>query len=109
VPGLIPRDSRISEGITNCPFVLTEVICLIMLTLYQKVRFGKLVALKNRAVPWDPFPLFPTSARHSRAGLVNDAHARWIGKSVVFPILGKSCQAPLMGDFGVKLLIRWEK
>src|SRR5579863_5507386 len=41
VPGLIPSDSRISEGITNCPFVLTEVICLIMLTLYHRVR------------PWD--------------------------------------------------------
>jgi hypothetical protein len=30
---LMPSDARISEGITNCPFVLTEVICRIMLTL----------------------------------------------------------------------------
>src|ERR1700733_2813157 len=34
VPGFMPRAARISEGITNCPLVLTEVICRIMLTLY---------------------------------------------------------------------------
>ena len=27
VPGLMPRAVRISEGMTNCPFVLTDVIC----------------------------------------------------------------------------------
>src|ERR1700683_873819 len=38
VPGLMPSDSRISEGITNWPFVLTEVICRSMLTSYHVVR-----------------------------------------------------------------------
>src|SRR5579864_7146166 len=38
VPGSIPSDCRISEGMTNWPFVLTEVICRIMLTLYHQVR-----------------------------------------------------------------------
>jgi hypothetical protein len=33
---LIPKDARIPEGITNCPFVLTEVICRIMLTLLHR-------------------------------------------------------------------------
>src|SRR5580698_27923 len=33
VPGLIPSNSRISEGMTNWPFVLTDVICRIVLTL----------------------------------------------------------------------------
>jgi hypothetical protein len=36
VPGLMPKDARISAGITNCPLVLTEVICRITLTLYPK-------------------------------------------------------------------------
>src|SRR5450755_651236 len=36
VPGLIPREVLISAGMTNCPFVLTEVICRSMLTFYHK-------------------------------------------------------------------------
>src|SRR5277367_4500066 len=36
VPGLIPRDVLISAGMTNCPLVLTEVICRVMLTIYHK-------------------------------------------------------------------------
>src|ERR1035438_7724609 len=36
VPGLIPREVLISAGMTNCPLVLTEVICRTMLTFYHK-------------------------------------------------------------------------
>src|ERR1700686_3622452 len=36
VPGLIPKDVLISAGITNCPLVLTVVICRSILTLYHK-------------------------------------------------------------------------
>lgn len=38
VPGLMPSAERISDGITNCPLVLTVVICRFMLTLYRNVR-----------------------------------------------------------------------
>src|ERR1700686_2911344 len=36
VPGLIPKDVLISAGITNCPLVLTVVICRPILTSYHK-------------------------------------------------------------------------
>src|SRR6202162_1922933 len=51
VPGLMPSDSRISEGMTKCPLVLTDVICRIILTLYHEVSISLIVPVTGTPVP----------------------------------------------------------
>jgi len=46
VPGSIPSDSRISDGITNCPFVLTVVI---RRSMSYIIREGKHGGMKKEA------------------------------------------------------------
>jgi len=38
VPGSMPSDARISEGMTNCPLVLTDVIRRSMSYIMREVR-----------------------------------------------------------------------
>ena len=79
VPGLIPSDCRISDGMTNCPFVLTNVICR---TIAYIVAWSK----TQERLEWER-----------------------ITETALFSRFAKILSRGEERYFWIKLLIRWEK